>query len=72
MGFHETDFISCEVCGKQATDIHHIKARGMGGSKQADNINNLQALCRECHVKYGDKKQHVDFLIEKHQERLNK
>jgi len=71
MGFHETDFIFCEVCGKQATDIHHIKARGMGGSKQADNINNLQALCRKCHVKYGDKKQHVDFLIEKHQERLN-
>lgn len=72
MGFHETDFILCEVCESRAVDIHHIKARGMGGSKQADDINNLQALCRNCHVKYGDKKQYVDFLIEKHQERINK
>lgn len=72
MGFHETDFIPCEVCESRAVDIHHIKARGMGGSKQADDINNLQALCRNCHVKYGDKKQYVDFLIEKHQERINK
>lgn len=53
-GFNDTDFIPCEVCGKPATDIHHIDARGMGGSKTKDNIENLQALCRNCHIEYGD------------------
>lgn len=53
-GFDETDFISCEICGAKATDIHHIDARGMGGSKSKDFIENLQALCRQCHTQYGD------------------
>jgi 5-methylcytosine-specific restriction endonuclease McrA len=44
-----TDFIPCEVCGAQAADIHHIQARGMGGSKLRDNPQNLIALCRACH-----------------------
>lgn len=60
------EFIPCEVCGRQAVDIHHIEARGSGGSKKKDTITNLMAVCRECHVEYGDKKQHKDFLIEKH------
>lgn len=44
--------VMCEVCGeKQANDIHHIEARGMGGDPQGkkDKIENLIALCRECH-----------------------
>lgn len=49
MGYEVTDFISCEVCGKRAVDIHHIQPRGMGGSKKLDTIDNLMALCRECH-----------------------
>jgi len=57
---------SCEVCFKHAVDIHHIKARGMGGSKDKDNINNLMAVCRDCHLKYGDVPNYVDFLIDKH------
>ena len=31
-------------------DIHHIDARGMGGSHK-DYIENLVALCRKCHDK---------------------
>jgi 5-methylcytosine-specific restriction endonuclease McrA len=58
------------VCGKTAIDIHHIEARGIGGSKEADNIENLMALCREDHLKFGDKKQYKEFLKEKHQEKL--
>lgn len=70
-GYDITDFISCEVCGNRAVDIHHIHARGMGGTKDADNIKNLMALCRECHLKYGDKKQYLEFLKEAHNEKLN-
>lgn len=70
-GYDIACFIPCENCGKQAVDIHHIKARGMGGSKQMDVIENLQALCRKCHLDYGDKKQWVDFLVDKHKQKLN-
>jgi len=71
-GYDISDFIPCEVCGKKAVDIHHVEARGLGGSKEADNIENLMALCREDHVKFGDKKQYKEWLKEKHQEKLNK
>jgi len=50
-GCGEQDVILCEVCGNQATDIHHIEDRGMGGSKTKDYIENLIGLCRECHNK---------------------
>lgn len=55
-GYTVADFIPCEVCSAQAIDIHHIKARGMGGDPQGkkDVIENLQALCRLCHEKFGD------------------
>ena len=69
-GYDISDFIPCEVCGKTAVDIHHIEARGIGGTKEADNIENLMALCREDHLKYGDKKQHKEFLKNKHAEKL--
>lgn len=65
------DFIPCEVCGSRAVDIHHIDCRGMGGSKAKDKIENLMALCRSCHIEYGDKKQHTEYLKTMHNERLN-
>ena len=61
-GYDESDFIPCEVCGLKAVDINHIDARGMGGSKTKDTIDNLQALCRECHTDFGDKKKYKDEL----------
>jgi hypothetical protein len=70
-GYDVTSFIPCEICGKMANDIHHIHARGMGGSKQADNIENLMALCRNHHIEYGDKKQHIDFLTQIHKDKCN-
>ena len=40
----------CFMCGSwNATDIHHISPKGMGGSKCKDLIENLTALCRMCH-----------------------
>lgn len=71
MGYKKTDFIPCEVCGSQAVDIHHIQARGMGGTNVKDTIENLMGLCRKCHIEYGDKKQHKEFLMSKHIENLN-
>ena len=41
-----SDWIGCEYCGKTAVDIHHIKFKSHCGK---DEINNLIALCRECH-----------------------
>jgi 5-methylcytosine-specific restriction endonuclease McrA len=66
-GYDISDFIPCEICGAKAVDIHHIDARGMGGTNK-DNINNLMALCRKCHIYYGDKKEFKDYLknIKKH------
>jgi 5-methylcytosine-specific restriction endonuclease McrA len=71
-GYVADDFVSCEVCGSRAVDIHHIDCRGMGGSKAKDKIENLMAVCRSCHLEYGDKKQHREFLETKHSEFLEK
>lgn len=49
MKYTDTDYIECERCRRPAVDIHHIKARGMGGSDKLDVIENLMALCRPCH-----------------------
>ncbi len=69
-GYGEESFIPCEICRAKAVDIHHIIARGMGGDKSKDEIQNLMALCRSCHVEYGDKKQHIDFLMMKHAKKI--
>ena len=65
-----TDFIPCEVCGSRAVDIHHIECKGMGGSKKKDTIQNLMAVCRICHIEYGDKKQHLEWLQEIHKKKI--
>ena len=70
-GYDTSDFIPCELCGLKAQDIHHIEARGMGGSKHADNIENLMALCRQCHIEFGDKKQHKEMLKVVHKVKMN-
>jgi 5-methylcytosine-specific restriction endonuclease McrA len=72
MGYKKTDFVPCEVCGAQAVDVHHIEARGMGGNKKADVIDNLMGLCRKCHIEYGDKKQYKEFLKDIHAKNYGK
>jgi uncharacterized protein with PIN domain len=68
-GYDIEDFIACEVCSARAVDIHHIEARGMGGTSK-DSIENIMALCRKCHIEYGDKKQHKEMLIKFHSKKL--
>jgi len=53
-GYHQDVWIPCEVCDSvgtecRAVDIHHLSARGMGGSKTKDVIENLIGLCRPHH-----------------------
>lgn len=69
-GYGPEDFIPCEVCERKAVDCHHINARGMGGSKNKDLITNLQALCRDCHIQYGDKKEAKEDLQKIHELRM--
>lgn len=64
------EFIACEMCGLKAVDIHHIEPRQSGGSKTKDTIDNLMALCRKCHIHYGDKEQFKQTLTNKHNERI--
>lgn len=65
-GYSLEDFMPCEVCGEKAVDLHHIDCKGMGGSTSKDNIKNIMAVCRQCHLNFGDKKEHMDFLKETH------
>ena len=65
-----SSFIPCEVCGTKAVDIHHIKSRGAGGSKQRDRIENLQAVCRQCHINYGDVLDAMANLYRLHKARM--
>jgi 5-methylcytosine-specific restriction endonuclease McrA len=52
--------------------VHHIEARGMGGTNEKDTIENLMGLCRKCHIEYGDKKQYKEFLKEIHAKNYGK
>ena len=45
-GYSMQDVILCERCGFIAVDIHHIIYKSQGGS---DEVENLIALCRDCH-----------------------
>jgi 5-methylcytosine-specific restriction endonuclease McrA len=68
-GYDTTDFVPCEVCGSQAIDIHHIQPRSRGGN---DTIENLMALCRDCHheVHFGTKLKN-EYLITVHHIKIN-
>ena len=77
MGFDDTDFIPCEVgpdnyskCLGKATDVHHIEARGMGGTKKKDVIQNLMGLCRKCHEDFGDITEFKPMLKRIHELRI--
>lgn len=43
----------CAGCGAPATQLHHIVPRHMGGH---NNIENIVALCGECHAKAHEKR----------------
>jgi len=44
-GYVDQNEVFCEVCGKQAQDLHHIEKR----NGKNDNVENIIALCRYHH-----------------------
>lgn len=67
-GYGEQDYIPSELSGRPASDIHHIFNRGAGGDPTGskDVIENLMALTREEHERYGERPEYIDFLKERH------
>ena len=59
----------CELTGgrRPKVEVHHIDARGMGGNKKKDNIENCMALISTAHNYFGDKVQYKDWLRENHE-----
>lgn len=49
-GYAPGEFIPCEMCGGPSVEIHHIRPRSLE-KKSENKIENLAALCRECHDK---------------------
>jgi hypothetical protein len=68
-GYHVGDFIPCEVCNNKAVDIHHIVFKSRGGK---DEIDNLQALCRECHDKAHSHEFSVKMLQSIHYDKMKR
>ena len=68
-GHGQQDFVGCEECGGEATDIHHLTPRSLGGENTVDN---LIALCRTHHETahasklYNEqlRQKHIDYLLE--------
>ena len=76
MDFHDyvlDDVILCEHCSKVAVDIHHIDARGRGGDARGhrNQIENLIALCRSCHIKAETNKDFNNQLREYNKQKHN-
>jgi len=67
-GYGDADFIPSELSGEPSVDLHHVICRGAGGTKKEDRVENLIALTRAEHEKYGDKKHCMSFLFERHRD----
>lgn len=63
------DFIPCENCNSKANDIHHLKFRSQLGK---DNIENLIALCRNCHNEAHNNKEFNQKLKEVHENHIKR
>jgi 5-methylcytosine-specific restriction endonuclease McrA len=69
-GYDRGDYVACEVCGKKSDDTCHIQPRGMGSSKKLDRIENLMAMCRECHTRTEGQKSMKAVLFTRHKYKM--
>lgn len=64
-----SSFVPCELCGKQAVDVHHIIKRSKFGKKrkhEQDLIGNLIGLCRNHHDQAEANTLSREYLTEVH------
>jgi 5-methylcytosine-specific restriction endonuclease McrA len=67
--YAENDWIGCEGCGATATEIHHLQFKSKQGK---DVIENLCAVCRECHnLVHNIDPSYNNILKEKHRNKLD-
>ena len=66
-GLNPSDWIGCEVCGITAVDIHHLTFKSQCGK---DEIENLAAVCRTCHIFCHNSKKFNEKLRTKHLDKL--
>ena len=64
--------ISCDSCGADANDVHHLSRRGSGGSKKKDTPHNLVALCRNCHIMCENFKEYNEKVRNKLKKKIKK
>ena len=51
--------LRCVVCGRTATDAHHVVQKGMGGvSKEIEKRIPKVSLCRACHDRVHSRRLH--------------
>jgi len=63
---------SCDSCGADANDVHHLSRRGSGGSKKKDTPHNLVALCRNCHIMCENFKEYNEKVRNKLKKKIKK
>ena len=64
--------ISCDSCGADANDVHHLSRRGSGGSRKKDTPHNLVALCRNCHILCDGFKEYNEKVKDKLEKKIKK
>lgn len=59
-----SDWIACSICGKTATEMHHICYKSEARNhKNLNNERNLLPACRACHQWLHEKKDRRRYLV---------
>lgn len=65
-GLDDYEASECTITGRPTNEWHHLKPRGMGGSKHRDTPINLAPVCREIHDKAEHDPAFNRHLIKRH------
>jgi 5-methylcytosine-specific restriction endonuclease McrA len=68
-GYSPGDFIPCESCGGPSVEIHHLEPKSIAKGKE-NLIDNLAAVCRQCHDLCHSSREFNEGLKLKHRKNL--